>query len=503
MARKPKAWQHTTASAERLSLDSHLIEGFVEAFLMDHFDGPKTTPAFHRQMWKLDTSKEPFVSIAAPRLHAKTSAGTITEALAAALFGSDDFILLIGATETLAGKLLGNITNIIQEDSALQETFKLAPLVMNETELVLRVGGRECCILAKGCAGGSGKVRGLMWRQKRPSLILLDDIEDDEAVENRDRREKLSDWMDNALIPCGSDNAKIRMKGTILHFDSYLEHTMRSDIWKSLRFAAHRSFEDFTDILWPEKFPETRLRAIRQRYIEKSKQSGYSREYLSYPMAEADAYFRRGDFVPMLDRDHESKKRYYGGVDLAISKKEKSDRCSFVIVGVDAENICHVVERRRLTGAEKDGTKIIAEWFELQRKWDIEAWMCGRDHIQMALGSFLTAEMIAQDCYMTIEELPGAVSSRDKQSVAVPFQARMRAHRIRFNVNAEWFPEYQDELLRFPRGEHDDDVDATANIFQMLSLMESAPTAEEEEDEAWEQIHRKDDNMGRSLITGY
>lgn len=502
MARKPKSWAHPTAAAERLPLDAHLLEGFVDTFLTDHFDQPQVTPAFHREMWSLDCSAAPYVAIAAPRLHAKTSAGTIAEALASALFGSDDFMLVVGATETLAGKLLKNIATVCSEDTELQDVFSLRVLIENETELVGRVGGREFCILARGAAGGAGKVRGLLWRQKRPSRIFLDDIEDDEAVMNKDRREKLSDWMDNALIPAGSDNVKIRMKGTILHFDSYLERTMRSSVWTSRRFAAHAAFDDFSSILWPEKFPEARLRAIRQRYIDKSDPSGYMREYLSYPMAEKDAYFRRADFLKMLPEDRRRPMLCYGGVDLALSKRERGDRCSFVVSGVDSEGFHNIVDRVRLKGA--DGPEIIDTWFALQEKWNVESWMTGRDHIQMALGPYLYAEMARRDTFMTIEELPGKVASRDKRSVARPFQAQMRAGRVRFDTETEWFPEYQDELLRFDKGEHDDDVDATANIFQMLTHMASSDTDEEIAEEEFQSSFRQSSgDQGRSPITGY
>ena len=73
---------------------------------------------------------------------------------------------------------------------------------------------------------GRTKLRGLRWNNKRPNLVVVDDLENDEAVVNRDRREKLKRWFNGALLPCLSDTGIVRVVGTILHLDSLLESLM-------------------------------------------------------------------------------------------------------------------------------------------------------------------------------------------------------------------------------------------------------------------------------------
>jgi hypothetical protein len=53
---------------------------------------------------------------------------------------------------------------------------------------------------------GVGKmVRGRANRQDRPTLIVVDDPEGDEAAQSAERREKLRDWVNRALLKAGTD----------------------------------------------------------------------------------------------------------------------------------------------------------------------------------------------------------------------------------------------------------------------------------------------------------
>jgi hypothetical protein len=81
----------------------------------------------------------------------------------------------------------------------------------------------------------------------------------------------------------------------------------------------------------------------------------------------------------------------------------------------------------------------------------------------------------------------------------------MRAHGVKFDVEEDWFPPFENECLTFPRGKHDDQVDAFAYLGLMLDLLVEAPTPKEEEDEAYERDMEESgfNNQGRSAVTGY
>jgi predicted phage terminase large subunit-like protein len=485
-------------SPETIHVDAHLVEGFVEAFLLSDFDQPKPCPEFHRQLWELFCSPAPLVAVAAPRGHAKSTAGTLAFTLASLLFGSDDFVLLVSATERLAASHLSNMARVLTTNSDLILEFGVEVVKCNETELTARIGNREFHILGKG---GEQAVRGALWNNKRPSLIIIDDLESDEAVMSKERREKLRDWFDNALLPCGSDNLRVRFLGTILHLDSLLERliTDTEGGWVGRRFKAHASFDDFTELLWPEKWTEQRLRNERRRYLAAGNPSGYSQEYLSQPVAEADAYFKKSDFREMTQDDFLQPKRMYASIDFALGKDDKGDNTAIVVAGLDSSNILHIVD---MYAQRYDPLEAISKMFELQEIYDIEAWMVEDDNISKAIGPFLNAEMQRRGHFLPLERLR---PHKDKQARATSIQARMRAGGAKFNCSAPWFFELYNEMINFPRGKTDDRVDALAWIGLFLDKMAPSQTREELDEEAWQaEVARGGDTYdGRSHTTGY
>ena len=482
----------------QVKIDVDLVAGFTEAFLLRDFDQPKPTPQLHRDLWEMFCADDPYVCAAAPRGHAKSTAGTLAFTLACLLFGSDDFVLLVSATERLAAGHLANMARVLTENDDLVTEFGVKLLKCNETELTAKVGGREFHILAKGAEQA---VRGALWNFKRPSLIVVDDLENDEAVMSKERREKLRDWFYNALLPCGADNLRVRFLGTILHLDSLLERLLSDDEngWVGRRFSAHADFDDFSDILWPEKFTEQRLRRIRQTYIAAGNPSGYSQEYLNKPVAEADSYFRKSDFRPMTESDFAQPKTYYAAIDFALGQSDKGDATAIAIAGLDPTGILHVEE---VISRRMDPLEACEEMFRLQEQYDIASWVVEDENIAKAVGPFLNQEMRRRNQYLLLDRIR---PHKDKQARATSIQARMRAGGVHFHEQSDWFFALYNEMINFPRGKTDDRVDALAWLGLMLDKLSPSATREELDEWAWEEEEMESgfDDQGRSNVTGY
>ena len=93
--------------------------------------------------------------------------------------------------------------------------------------------------------------------------------------------------------------------------------------------------------------------------------------------------------------------------------------------------------------------------------------------------------------------------TKDKQTRARSFQARLRAGGVKFDKGAMWYPEYEDELVRFPKARHDDQVDASSWLGLVIDQTHNAMTAEEEEEEDWYEAMRQQSDEGRSAVCGY
>jgi hypothetical protein len=346
-------------------LTAEHVEAFAGIYLASRYDQPQPTPDFHRECWARYCSNHPACATAAPRNHAKSTGLTHDYTLANVCLGVEDYVIVVGASEEMACEHLGDITAELEENEELIRKFCIKGFIKKTGSdiIVERTDGTQFRILARG---SEQKIRGRKWRGRRPGLIVCDDLEDDEQVENKDRRAKFRKWFFRACKQALRDGGRIRVHGTILHIDSLLAHLMKNRSWDSRRYKAHRSMKDFSDILWPEKFPEARLRAILQEFVHEGDSAGYSQEYLNDPQDDEDKYLRTEWFRPMTDVDHELFKKFAVGVDFALSKKKKADRTCFAVGGKDMANITHIVD---VHVSRWNSAEIIDEFFDIWDRW--------------------------------------------------------------------------------------------------------------------------------------
>lgn len=473
-----------------------LIYGFVNTLLAPHLDNPKPTPSFHLKLWNLCCLPDEFVAVSAPRGHAKSTAVTVAYTLCKILFRESRFVVIASATEALAVEHLRDIKKIVGENEELKALFGISRILKdNETDFIVEFTDRKKFrIIAKG---SEQRIRGLKWEGIRPDLIIGDDLEDDEQVENQDRREKFRHWFFSALVPCKGQYGIVRVVGTIMHFDSLLERLLRSKDWQSARFKAHN--EDFSFILWPELWSKEKLQRTRQMYVDMGMPEKYSQEYLNVPLDDSVAYFRKTDFSPMEEYDHSKPKDYYIAGDLAISHEDRAAFTAFVVASVDQNgelDVEHVV-RARL-----DGLQIIETMFALNQRYKPELFILEQEKIAKSLGPFLNQEMVKRGSYINIYPV---TPTKDKEHRARGIQARMRAGGVKFDMEASWFPDLYEEMLQFPKGPFADQVDSLAWIGLVLDKINEAKSKEEIEQEEYDEEYDEHmtDFSGISNVTGY
>lgn len=483
-----------------VQLTAELIEAFAAAFLSKGFDDAKPTPEFHRDGWRLYCSDALQAGVAAPRGHAKSTALTHVYTLAMMLFRAEDYGIVISTNEELAIEHLGDITRELTENEDLISEFQIKGFITNsKTEIIVEMSdGHQFRLLARG---SGQKMRGRKWRGKRPGLIVCDDLEDDEQVENKERRDKFRRWYFRAVKPALRRGGKLRIHGTILHEDSLLARLIKDPEWKTLFYKAHASFDDFSDILWPDQFTEADLRAIRQGFIEQFDSSGYSQEYLNDPFDNTEAYLRKGDFLPMEERDFDRPMKRAVGVDFAISRKDKANRTSMTVAGQTAENILQYIDQHV---GRWDTTEIIDKMFEIQELHEPYCFFVEDGVIWKAIEPTLNKEMQAKNIFF---ECIAIGSIKDKATKGRGFQKRMKAQACRFNKQAPWYPGFEAELLRFTGYSDavlDDQFDSAALVsrgFEELPLLEEEDFLDD--DELYARGTGPLSDSGRSPTTGY
>jgi hypothetical protein len=486
----------------QVTLTAELIEAFAGTFLSPRYDDAKPTPQFHREAWELYASPAKQCLVIAPRDHAKSTGLTFDYILAEVLFRCSQYVILIGSTEDKAAEQLSNISEELETNEDLRREFGIRAFEsLTKTEVIcVHDDGHRFRILARGA---EQKIRGAMWKGMRPDLIVADDMEDDEQVENKDRRAKFRRWFFRAAKQALSKRGKIRVHGTILHEDALLSRLMKNKMWKHLFYKAHKSYNDFSELLWPERWTAKDLRDRQIEFEEDDDASGYSQEFLNTPLDGNQAYLRKSDFIAMSEYDYETRKKFYVGVDFAFSKKTTANHSSFTVGGVCSRNLVHHVDEHR---ERMDSLEVVEKFFEIARRWDVEAFFVPAGKDWLAIQPVVNKEMQRRGKWLVIEEIP---DNTDKAVKGRTFQKKHKSGACRYDKNAEWYPAYEAELLSFTgvsEAKSDDQFDSTAVLHRGIEQgvdVEDDDFTEEEEYEMRRESRNTRGGSERNSSTGY
>lgn len=505
-------------------ITAEVVHGLVESVLSKGFDDVAKSPEFHMELWKEACSDWQFLAIAAPRGHAKTTAGTIAYGLAELLFRQSRYCCIVSDTEAQSAMFVQQMASELQTNQELIELFgvkknekgEVAFIRDSQTDIIVELSdGHTFRVVAKGA---EQKLRGMLWNNKRPDLVLVDDLENDELVMNVDRRTKLKRWFRGALIPMMSRTGKLRMWGTVLHEDSVLNNLMpkredkyfrrnelkdwtenpRKSMWRSIKYRAHSP--DYSEILWPERYDKGYFIIRKNEFTAAGMSDVYSQEYLNEPIDESVALVKRSDLLEIRDEDKAKRLRFYITADLAVSDAQRADYSVFVVAGVDENRIIHVKDIIR---ARMDPLEIIDLIFTLHEVYDPEAFGLEKMMITQTLGPFLREEMKVRQQFPNMVQLTHG--GKDKVQRFKNMQARLRAKTVKFNKSGDWYPTFEDEILKFPRATKDDQVDALSYLGMLLDRVIEAQTDEEVEEEEYaaEYADVRSAYDGRSRWTGY
>ena len=141
----------------------------------------------------------------------------------------------------------------------------------------------------------------------------------------------------------------------------------------------------------------------------------------------------------------------YTTVDLATSTKESADYTVVTTIGLDKQNNVYVLDVIRKRIEAPDIVKLLEQVYE---KWNPVSIGVESAGFQLAL-----IQIIRRQTTLPIVKLK---ADKDKLSRALPLSAKMEAGMVFFPNDALWYSDLEKELLVFPSGDHDDQVDSLA-----------------------------------------
>lgn len=229
---------------------------FADVYLAHHFTLPRSR--MHNDLFDMlleaTTSRGARLAVAAPRGHAKTTVVSLAYVLWCVLYGHERFVLLVSATKEQAETLLKGIKDELQTNPLLIQDFpelcypagtKSAPKPWRRHQIMLR---NQVEIRA---VGADQAIRGVKNGPHRPSLIVADDLEEQEQTRSADQRLKRKDWFERTLLKIGTTRTNFIVVGTILHYASLLAELTdprkthsQAGGWRGSRYKAVESFSN-------------------------------------------------------------------------------------------------------------------------------------------------------------------------------------------------------------------------------------------------------------------
>lgn len=186
-------------------------------------------------------------AIAAPRGYAKSTFETLIIPLHATLYAREGYIIILSATLKQAEQRLKNIKSELEANRLLKDVFREELARRGQwTDKSIQVNNVQIDVYSAGT-----EIRGISHRQWRPTLVLLDDIEDSKSAYSSDRRDKLYEWYNEVIENIGDTYTAVEIIGTLLHPDSLLARLLRRPDFESYIFKSIDQFAERTD-LWEE-----------------------------------------------------------------------------------------------------------------------------------------------------------------------------------------------------------------------------------------------------------
>lgn len=429
------------------------------------------TPDFHRGIIKLFESDNKLIGVVAPREHAKTTLVSRQYSLWRALYNKDPFIILVGESYKMAKRHLATIHFELSENELLRKDFTIKFETEREDELTVITQYGRSTIISIGCGQSP---RGYLDRYGRPTLVLVDDLEEIKRVQNPDLRDEDLEWLIGTLRPCLANDGKLAMIGTLLHEDAVLARicgsydTQPMEGWATKTFIA---LQDDGTAIWPEHKPKELLLEIKKEYERANKVHLFYREYQADPRHGKDAEFSDNwlQFVDLSDPEKKEwwdkkkdKLNYYFTCDTAWAKKNpKSDFSSGCVTGWDEYSNCFVMPPKR----GKWG--LFETWDEIVKfkgMYPLKRYGIERGATKSALDDVLTRENRLRGWQIRFDDLD--ISCGNLALIRAFFMLFARGE-VYFVGKPEEFKELIEELKSFPNGVHDDLAVAMSHSVQL------------------------------------
>jgi len=271
-------------------------ELFGMLFMPHHFSRPFT--GVHREIFRiLDDDSIKRAVIVAPRAIGKTTLISNTYPLKRMLYRDSRFIIMMGASADTAMEQTENMKAELGTNERIRAVFgKVVSDSVSKEEW--NVWFTDDQVGAKVLPRGAGqKVRGRKYRQYRPDLILVDDLENDKNIKSELMREDVKKWFFSSLMNLTDvygDTGRIIVVGTIMHQDSLLSNLLELPDWEKIVLSLA---DDNMHSNIPEWYSDDQVIELRESLRRAGELDKFYMEFMSTVTSGEDGLFRASYFT--------------------------------------------------------------------------------------------------------------------------------------------------------------------------------------------------------------
>ncbi len=433
-------------------------------FLCTEILGFKDWDEIHDDMEKFVVRPSKHKLILVPRGHLKSSIITVGYAIQRLLRNPNERVLIANQVWDKARDMLSEIKGFLNDKSELPKIF--GPFVSDrwrEDDIVIRQRTTANKTPSVATTGVEAEQTSAHY-----TVIFNDDLQGHQNSMTKEQREKVKRFRESEfdLLDPGCEMLDI---GTRYHLDDVYSHILENE--GEFTDVMIRKVIENGRLIFPKKFsmklvpgtknwiysPEQSLEYVE--YLKKTKGSSFYSQYMNDPVDEENQLIRRQYFQYYSKRPD----RLYVGMtmDPALSAKQDGDYFAINVSGMDAEGDIYVLDTIR---GHWQPSQAIDNIFRTYLKWKPSAIGLESVGFQRTFKFALEQEMRKRRVFFPITELIHS-SNQSKEFRIKALEPLFAAGKIK---HASWMTNLEAELLSFPKGKHDDEVDALCMQLEIL-----------------------------------
>ena len=463
----------------------------AQTFFPERFYMP-FSEAVHGEIFKLIDGPANKVAIAAPRGWGKTSIVALALIARWILYHHTGFVCYINKSHDAASLQTENLRRELVTNRMIKHffgDFKHRDVGAKEFDEVFSKKAWVAYNTLVWPRGAGQQVRGVLFKNDRPGLIVIDDLEDPQKIMNDEIRKSWHQWLYADVVKAvprigkGASTYKIVYIDTLKHEDSTLQKLMDSPEWESIRLEA--CDDDFKSTA-PEFMSDEAIAKEWDEHLAAGQSDVFFRELRNLPISTKDASFQSEYFhyynvpndagmkeldIKKTEPDIQNDQNIETVIILDPAKTVKIHSAETAILGIGIDLNSAKIFIRDGISAKMYPDEIYDELFGMGTRLGAKVLGIEETSLNEFIKQPIKNEMFRRGDFFELIWLKarGGMKKELRVRELVPYY---RGGYVYHNATCAIVKKLEQQLLMFPRSKLWDLMDCAAYIIEMLELGE-------------------------------